>query len=613
MSAYPCINPNCRSYKQPHPNCRCWEGMASGGEATPFCSQSRLHDSSCQYFPDGGEVVDFDSMQDDSVAQQPQQQDSQPQQFDSMVSDNAQFDDLQDDSQSQQQKYATPEQDARSWAESVARGTTFGLSDYVATKLGVPAEDIKGRQEAYPGNQVGQVMGNLFTTAMAPEVKVLTGLGGAALKSAIALGLYQTGDEISNAVLSGNPEPAVASYLAAGKRILSMAGAGALIGPFSHALGAGASKGLQALEDAGLPEKAQKFTMGMGMAQSGLTPEAELDPIVQKGYDFFNKGLTKVARQTTKAAGAAIGYLSGGASDILPGEVVGWLLSRPVSNAVKKYVAPALIRSLGEGGEGAAKAVQYGMDIAKGVRAMGTGVDALFKAGGRKALDDIDVSDKDRDTLKDYVEQGDNNVQQTPQGFAEGGPVEAGSEPDYFTSTFPEHNILLSTAKTRIPGYLNSIRPLPQQKLLFDKTLSDKAKEKSYKKALDLAIEPLGILNQIKDGSITPDSVKHFNSMHPEIHQELSKRITHKVTEMASEGERPSYRLRQGLSLFLGAPLDSTFTPQSIMAAQNVFALKSQQQLQPAPQKNKKGTSSLTKASKQYETSSQASETRARQ
>jgi hypothetical protein len=52
----PCKNPNCKSHGIPHPNCKCWGEYAEGGDVEPFCSQSRMHKSDCEYFSDGGPV-----------------------------------------------------------------------------------------------------------------------------------------------------------------------------------------------------------------------------------------------------------------------------------------------------------------------------------------------------------------------------------------------------------------------------------------------------------------------------------------------------------------------------------------------------------------------------
>lgn len=58
----PCINPSCKSYGHPHPNCRCYGGteqlwgFSEGGEVEYYCDDNRAHKKACEYYKDGGEV-----------------------------------------------------------------------------------------------------------------------------------------------------------------------------------------------------------------------------------------------------------------------------------------------------------------------------------------------------------------------------------------------------------------------------------------------------------------------------------------------------------------------------------------------------------------------------
>lgn len=60
----PCINPSCKSYGRPHPNCLCygsgsseigWSQMAQGGEV---CSRNDPHHSSCEHYEHPQETLD---------------------------------------------------------------------------------------------------------------------------------------------------------------------------------------------------------------------------------------------------------------------------------------------------------------------------------------------------------------------------------------------------------------------------------------------------------------------------------------------------------------------------------------------------------------------------
>jgi hypothetical protein len=151
---------------------------------------------------------------------------------------------------------------------------------------------------------------------------------------------------------------------------------------------------------------------------------------------------------------------------------------------------------------------------------------------------------------------------------------------------YPDQNILLQAAKGRVSGYLNSIRPLKfAPKLAFDSEPDNRDQKKSYKSALDIANKPLSILGKIQKGTVQANDIKHFTSMYPEMHDHLSKKITEKIMEAQLKGQKPNHKVRQGLSMFLGAPLSGEMKPANIMAAQATFQM---QQAQPAPAPKKK-------------------------
>src|ERR1019366_5705689 len=165
MAYPPCLNPSCKSYGHPHPNCKCYSGMAKGGKVLDFCSGSRTHDKSCEYFSNGGGAgQDFDSMPDGPTTS-----------FDDMVSDpaNTPFDDMQDYGASA--KYSSTGQQIGAGLEGVAQGVAgplATLAEQGLSKLGVPGltdEDIAGRQEANPithglGEAAGLIGGTLTGT-----------------------------------------------------------------------------------------------------------------------------------------------------------------------------------------------------------------------------------------------------------------------------------------------------------------------------------------------------------------------------------------------------------------------------------------------------------------
>ncbi len=203
--------------------------------------------------------------------------------------------------------------------------------------------------------------------------------------------------------------------------------------------------------------------------------------------------------------------------------------------------------------------------------------------------------------------------EQTPQMFAQGGEANS-SQSQSIASLHPAQNLLLQTAKGRISQYLNSQKPQPNlPKLAFDSEPDQTRQEKIYQNAKEIAINPLSILHEIKQGTIEPEHVKHFNSMYPELNDSLQKKLTENISKAQLNDEKPPHSIRQGLSLFMGTPLNSELAPQGIQAAQAVFQNQQAQQPQPSPPakgRNKKNTSTLSKSSQSFLTGSQASTAR---
>lgn len=596
--------------------------------------------------------MDFDSLVDDNQTQgQPQptplpppnQAPTAPVKFDDLKEDQApvQFDDLQEDTP----KYETGSQQALTAIEGLGRGATAGLSDALAsgmrsgaTALGIPQEylhyvapapeDIAGRQSANPiESTASEIIGN------AGLWKALPQFGSKAVDGMIKMGLIGGGDELSKAMLgTGDPTEAVASHIVANGALGLLTG-----GLFGKAEQLG-SKGLKAIEEAKLGNKLNSFMAGIGHAASfpveTLTPESALsqmasipeeihNPSFKLGQSFYNTMLGKATTKGVKYLADIASYGSGGIPDLIKTHLMGTLAEKFLNKAIPKIgqrvIGPAVLKIASSSpAEGIYQALDHATACSQGAQQISKGIEGLFGSMGNKAID-AETSEKDRDKVKDFIDNGgvekqiqDANQQipqPTPQ-FANGGevpPMPQLTQPNSIAKIWPEQNTMLATSKGRISGYLNSIRPLPNQtKLPFDSDHKDLQKEHEYDKAIDLANKPLSILNKIKSGSLGTKEMKHFSAMFPELHQTLSKKMTEKIMQNSLHDEkRPPYHVRQALSLFMGSNLDSSLTQPNIAAAQAVFfQQKSQQQPKPSSK------SSLSKMGQNAQTADQSRQER---
>lgn len=518
--------------------------------------------------------------------------------------------------------------------EGAARGATAGLSDALAvgmrkgaTAVGVPdeylhyvapsPESLESHKEENPTvSGVSEIAGNLGLMGRLPMI------GSKAVGTMIQMAGIGAGDEISKAMLGqGDPASAVAAHIA-GNAALGLVG-GKLFGSVEK-LG---SKPLSALEDAKMGTKLKSFLTGFGHAsllpgeevalkESALLPE-EIKALQDSAFKHGQQAHSKIASILSKGAGANVAGVAaahGAPSSLVYPiyEGIQKIINKPLSNASQKYLAPAVLKMLESGHlDKISTVLDHSQAITRGANAMGRGVEGLFKAGGNKAIDLIH-SEKDREKLKEYMEDGgigpqiQDAQQDQTQGYARGGDVQPNNGPEnHIAKIWPEQNILLNSAKARVSGYLNSVRPQKNMsKPIYQEDRKDPQKERDYHEALDLANSPLKVLNKIKEGALLPKHVSALKAMYPELHSELAKRITQRMNEgILKEEPKPSHKMRQALSLFLGSNLDSSLSQPNMMAAQMVFA---QQKAQRGQAPNTKAP--LGKSAKAAQTPGQARE-----
>lgn len=243
---------------------------------------------------------------------------------------------------------------------------------------------------------------------------------------------------------------------------------------------------------------------------------------------------------------------------------------------------------------------------------MDKALDSVF-IPGMSSVFNAAVDPQAKERVKQNIEDGvlDQQMQQpdsAPQ-FAKGGAVTQPNE-DHFALAFPAENAMMQSAKARVYNHLKMLKPQQKQGLAFDHKAPTKEQERIYDQALDIATNPLQVINHLKNGSLSSSHILQMNQMWPELNDQLRKKVTERITNMQLEGKKPPYKIRQGLAILLGTALDSAMTPQGIMAAQAAFQSQStpQSSQNSTGGKNKRGSASLSKAPQEYKTPNQAGE-----
>ncbi len=464
---------------------------------------------------------------------------------------------------------------------------------------------------------------------------VLSRIITAAIPAAVSSGVVGAGqagiDEASKYLLgTQDPQHAVAGAIA---HIGAMGLLGAATGPLFNAATPTVSAAQNAMSE-GLGTAAQELAIGTGMSFQGGQITGDISPAMKAGMglgDFLkSKATQSVASSAASSAALALGAKEGpvaAAAAWFPIYKVAKTVVDPfVSKAMTNVAAPLVLKAATSN---IAKipigALNYGGAVLGGIRSLNRAVDAVY-TGASGALGNLQFTGDNVEKVKQQIQERllDQEITNTqaeqnasPAGFAEGGEVTKPVSPDKTVTNsngieqlFPDHNMLIQQARGRVYNYLSQQRPQPQPKLTFDEQPDQTEQHRSYDRAIHIALNPLSVLEKAQEGTLEPEHIKHLQGMYPEVGQEIRKALTERITKAQVNKELlPSYKTRQSLSMLLGAPMDSTFTPAGITAAQATFA--SPQQQQPPPVAKKPKPSALQNITDDYRTSQEASALRA--
>lgn len=315
-------------------------------------------------------------------------------------------------------------------------------------------------------------------------------------------------------------------------------------------------------------------------------------------HNFSNTARTwdKLTQHIPGSAGAAISMIMG--HNPVSGAIIGHvskLLSKDAPDAIKFSLLKFLGSDKPVSAAGFKSAVDMIHNAVKGESAMNSGVKNLFKAGKEVFPDSQMPTENETKKLDKHLKSLQNNPEPLTNV--------AQNESHYL----PNHSAQLAQTAANSANYLNSLRPNTTPANPMDRPLPPSSTaQAAYNSALKIAISPLIVLNKIQKGTLTPADVQHLSTMFPSLHARLADKITSQVADHMSKGDMVPYKTRIALSMFMAQPLDSTMTPNAIVAAQPI-----PQETQQAPQGKGLGKNkgqSLNKLASGFKTASQAAE-----
>lgn len=324
---------------------------------------------------------------------------------------------------------------------------------------------------------------------------------------------------------------------------------------------------------------------------------AILEQLSDKTHNFSNTART-IDKLTQHTGGVALGLVSaltghGAATSVIVG-ALGNLLGKTAPDAARL----ALLKFLGSTGKIDSGALKVAADLigktVKGEALITKAAKNVFKDGAEI----LPESKMPTEAMRDKLDKKLLKLQDDPTPLLD----VSGKTGHYM----PEHGAAMSEVSARVVNYVNANRPIEQRLGALDPPMppTDAAKDK-FARILDIAQQPLVVLEHIKNGTILPDDVVALKSMYPKMYDNLVSKLTNAMTEHVSGESEVSYQTRIGLSLFMGQPLDATMTPSAIQAAQPIPPQAPSPQAQGQP---KHSTAKLSKLPNQFMTPDQARE-----
>lgn len=348
--------------------------------------------------------------------------------------------------------------------------------------------------------------------------------------------------------------PEVASSLR-GHQINKLLASAAAKAPEGHAINA---KALFREIDKMSPET-RSYILGQGVGERAEAIKTLLNALPEK---MNTSGTAKTLDSLwSKVPGGALAIAS-----LLTGHnpIAGYLIGqagRWLSRSAPDAVRLAMLKFLGHSGPvepAAFKAmVDYIQSTVRGENILSKGIKNMFKAGAevlpRSQLPDENDRKRLDKTLMNLM------IDSSPL------PAMWGDTSYYL----PEHGGAFGETAAGAVNYLNSLRPstAPMGPLDPPKKPSDFEVAK-FNRALDIAQQPMVLLESVKAGSVTPQDVHTLKTLYPGLYSRMSQKMLNEIVDVKAKGETLNYNTVLGMSMFMGQALDSSIQPQVIMANQ---------------------------------------------
>lgn len=296
---------------------------------------------------------------------------------------------------------------------------------------------------------------------------------------------------------------------------------------------------------------------------------------------------------TMPASAAGIGAMLTGHNPVagfILGKI-GQLVGREAPDAVRLAMLKFLGSSEATSAEGLRAAVQMAQATIKGENRLTKATKSIFEAG-RDVVEQPSAAERAK--IKKHVDI----IIESPDDL-----MNVGGKTGHY---LPDHGSALATITSRNLQYLATLKPNTAPLGVLDpERVASSTEESEYNNALDIAQNPLLVLKNVKDGTLTTKDMQHLHMMYPALAGRMSEKMNQQLIEAIHAGKTIPYKTKLSMSVFLGHSLDSSMSQMYIMSNQ---LPPPQQQMQSNPTKT--GMQKLDKMPSMYSTPQQSREKR---
>lgn len=178
------------------------------------------------------------------------------------------------------------------------------------------------------------------------------------------------------------------------------------------------------------------------------------------------------------------------------------------------------------------------------------------------------------------------------------------SNTEHLQDAAPQTSDGLAMAATRGLQFLAAKLPTHPNANPFDAPYEPSQSEiATFDRYRSIVENPLLALEQVKQGTIIPETIEALGTVFPKLYDEMKSSVMEQASHMLAKKEPIPYKTKQAISMFMGEPIDSSFTGPSIQANQIAFIAGNQQKqdqdmaAQGKPSKPGMGKISLAKRS----------------